>query len=95
MNNNEMMKLAKKMQAEMKKREKKVQQENFTVEKQGIKVTFNGMRQLKEIKIDDALIDPEDPETLETMIQIAVNEVLEKIDAAYDAIEAEAKNFPF
>lgn len=94
MNPNEMMKLAKKMQAQMEEQTEKLNKQDFVVQKQGIEVVFNGARQLKTIKIDDALVDPDDTETLETMIIIAINEALENIEKAHDEIESSMKSLP-
>ncbi|OYD26811.1 hypothetical protein EI74_0422 [Mycoplasma testudineum] len=95
MNPNEMMKMAKKMQAELEKKEDEIRAKSFTVEKQGITITFNGSRQMTSIKIDDALVDPDDTEILETMIIICSNEALEQIDQAYDEINNNGSKLNF
>ncbi|MGX9340198.1 MULTISPECIES: YbaB/EbfC family nucleoid-associated protein [unclassified Mycoplasma] len=92
MNINEMLKNAKRIQGEMEKDEQAVAQQKFVVEKQGIKVTMSGQRKITEIIINEALIDPEDPELIQDLVMLAVNEALEKIEAAYDEIGAKYSN---
>lgn len=92
MNINEMLKNAKRIQSEMEKDEQVVAKQSFVVEKQGIKVTMNGQRKITEIIINEALIDPEDPELIQDLVMLAVNEVLEKIEAAYDEIGSKYSN---
>ncbi|SGA03098.1 DNA-binding protein, YbaB/EbfC family [Mycoplasmopsis arginini] len=92
MNINEMLKNAKRIQSEMEKDEQVVAKQSFVVEKQGIKVTMNGQRKITEIIINEALIDPEDPELIQDLIMLAVNEALEKIEAAYDEIGKKYSN---
>ncbi|WP_045433968.1 YbaB/EbfC family nucleoid-associated protein [Metamycoplasma canadense] len=86
MNINEMLKNAKRIQAEIEKDEKIIEKQVFVVEKQGIKVTMTGERKITEIIINEALIDPEDPELVQDLVMLAVNEVLEEIATAYDKI---------
>ncbi|WP_427867262.1 YbaB/EbfC family nucleoid-associated protein [Mycoplasmopsis arginini] len=92
MNINEMLKNAKRIQSEMEKDEQVVAKQSFVVEKQGIKVTMNGQRKITEIIINEALIDPEDPELIQDLVMLAVNEALEKIEAAYDEIGSKYSN---
>ncbi|MGX9357708.1 YbaB/EbfC family nucleoid-associated protein [Mycoplasma sp. 773] len=92
MNINEMLKNAKRIQGEMEKDEQAVAQQKFVVEKQGIKVTMSGQRKITEIIINEALIDPEDPELIQDLVMLAVNKALEKIEAAYDEIGAKYSN---
>lgn len=81
-----MMEQAKKMQAIMEKQEKDLKSKIFSVEKQGIIVKANGNREILEIDINDALIDPDDKEMLQDIIIIAINEILEIISEEYEKI---------
>ncbi len=45
-----------------------------------VKVVFTGNRRMKDIQINDEVVDPEDTEMLQDLIVMAVNDVLEKID---------------
>lgn len=74
------------MQAIMEKQEKDLKSKIFSVEKQGIIVKANGNREILEIDINDALIDPDDKEMLQDIIIIAINEILEIISEEYEKI---------
>ncbi|WPB50773.1 YbaB/EbfC family nucleoid-associated protein [Metamycoplasma subdolum] len=89
---NEMLKRAKKLQVEMEKDEKALQNQEFEVTKQGIKVVMLGTRRIKSITIDEALIDPDDPELVQDLVMLAINEVLEIIDDAYDDVNSKYSN---
>jgi DNA-binding YbaB/EbfC family protein len=92
MNINAMMKQAKKMQDEMEIKQKELDKKVFLIEKQGIKLEVFGNGQVKSIKINDALIDPEDPETLEDMIIISFNEANLRIQEAQEEIAPKNSN---
>ncbi len=81
-----MMEQAKKMQAVMEKQESDLKGKVFSVEKQGIIIKANGNREIIEMNINDALIDPDDKETLQDIIIIAVNEIMDVISEEYDKI---------
>jgi hypothetical protein len=81
-----MMEQAKKMQAVMEKQESELKAKVFVVEKQGIIIKANGNREILEIDINDALIDPEDKEMLQDIIIIATNEIIELINDEYEKI---------
>ncbi|MBN0919665.1 YbaB/EbfC family nucleoid-associated protein [[Mycoplasma] gypis] len=86
MNINEMLKQAKKLQAEMELKEKQISKKEFVVEKQGIKLVMFGTRKIKSLEINELLIDPEDAETLQDLIIITVNEAIEKINQEYEEL---------
>ncbi|UVD81768.1 YbaB/EbfC family nucleoid-associated protein [Mycoplasma iguanae] len=86
MNINNLMKQAKQLQAEMDRKKEKLAAEEFTFSKQGLDLVFYGNRQLKSIKIHPALIDPEDPETLEDLIIVAINDAIKELDQAHETI---------
>ncbi|BDX52812.1 YbaB/EbfC family nucleoid-associated protein [Metamycoplasma equirhinis] len=88
MNINEMLKKAKRIQGEMEKDEQEIAKKQFLINKQGIDLTILGSRKVTEIKINPALIDPDDPELLQDLIMLAINEGLEEIEAAYEEINS-------
>ncbi|WP_373436802.1 YbaB/EbfC family nucleoid-associated protein [Metamycoplasma equirhinis] len=88
MNINEMLKKAKRIQGEMEKDEQEIAKKQFLINKQGIDLTILGSRKVTEIKINPALIDPGDPELLQDLIMLAINEGLEEIEAAYEEINS-------
>ena len=71
-----------KMMQQMQARLEKIQQELEETEVEGtagggvVKVTVNGLRTVKNIKIDPEAVDPEDMEILEDMILAAINEAM-------------------
>lgn len=79
-----MMKQMQKMQKEMGKAQEELNQTEFTgvATNELVKVTFTGDKTVKAIAIDPELIDPEDPEMLQDMIIVAVNDGIEKINQA-------------
>lgn len=81
MNMNAMMAQAKKMQADMEKAKAELQKKEFIVEKQGIKIVMLGNKKLKSVDINEALIDPDDKDIIESLIIIAINEAIDKINA--------------
>ncbi len=87
MNINKLMKEAKKMQADMEKSQEELQSMDFEATAGGGAVTakVTGGKELKEIKIQKDVVDPEDVEMLEDLILTCVNEALRKVDAAQNA----------
>ncbi len=76
---NKLMQQANKMKAEMEKNEREFNSKVFMYEKQGIKLVIDGAMKVQSIEINEALIDPEDKETLQDMLIITLNEALEDI----------------
>lgn len=81
-----MMKKMKKMQKEMEQTQQKLDETEFVGKASGdvVQATFTGNRTFKSIQIDSELIDPEDPEMLEDLIVIAVNDALAQIEQETD-----------
>ena len=84
MNINNLMKEAKKMQADMEKSQAELASKDFEATAGGgaIYVKVSGQKAIKEIKIQKDVVDPEDIEMLEDLILTAVNEALRKVDSA-------------
>lgn len=84
MNINNLMKEAKKMQADMEKSQEELASRDFDATAGGgaISVKVSGQKVLKEIKIKKEVVDPEDVEMLEDLILTCVNEALRKVDSA-------------
>ena len=84
MNINQLMKEAKKMQADMEKSQEELVQMEFDASSGGgaIEVKVSGAKELKEIKIKKDVVDPDDVEMLQDLILTAVNEALRKVDSA-------------
>lgn len=84
MNINNLMKEAKKMQADMEKSQEELASRDFDATAGGgaVSVKVSGQKVLKEIKIKKEVVDPEDVEMLEDLILTCVNEALRKVDSA-------------
>lgn len=84
MNIGNLMKEAKKMQADMEKSQEELAQKEFDATAGGgaISVKVSGEKTIKEIKIQKDVVDPDDVEMLEDLILTCVNEALRKVDEA-------------
>lgn len=84
MNINKLMKEAKKMQADMEKSQEELGAKEFEATAGGgaITVKVSGSKEIKEIKIQKDVVDPDDVEMLEDLILTCTNEALRKVDAA-------------
>ena len=87
MNINQLMKEAKKMQADMEKSQEELTSRDFEATAGGgaISVKVSGDKQLKEIKLQKDIVDPDDVEMLQDLIITCVNEALRKVDSAQAA----------
>ena len=87
MNINQLMKEAKKMQADMEKSQEELVAKEFDASAGGgvIEVKVTGAKLIKEIKIKKEAVDPDDVEMLEDLILTCVNEALKKVDSAQAA----------
>ena len=84
MNINQLMKEAKKMQADVEKSQEELVAKEFSATAGGgaIEVTVTGAKALKSIKIKQEVVDPDDVEMLQDLILTCVNEALRKVDEA-------------
>jgi hypothetical protein len=81
---NQLMKQAKKMQADMEESQRELQSKEFDASTGGgaVYVKVNGSKQIVEIKIDKDVVDPDDVEMLQDLIMTATNEAMKKVDEA-------------
>ena len=95
MNLNNLMKEAKKMQADMEKSQAELAGKEFDATAGGgaISIKVSGNKQIKEIKIKPEVVDPDDVEMLEDLILTCANEALRKVDSA-QAAELGKYNIP-
>ena len=84
MNLNQLMKEAKKMQADMEKSQTELVATEFDASAGGgaVYVKVTGGKEIKEITIKKEVVDPEDVEMLQDLILSCVNEALRKVDDA-------------
>ena len=84
MNINQLMKEAKKMQADIESSQNELVSKEFDATAGGgaISVKVTGAKVLKEITIQKDVVDPDDVEMLQDLIITCVNEALRKVDDA-------------
>ena len=82
MNINQLMKEAKKMQADIEKSQTELQAKEFDATAGGgaVSVKVTGSKEIKEITIKKDVVDPDDVEMLEDLVLSAVNEAMKKAD---------------
>ena len=87
MNINQLMKEAKKMQADMEKSQEELASKEFDASSGGgaVYVKVSGNKEVKEIVIKKDVVDPDDVEMLQDLILTCVNEALRKVDSAQAA----------
>ncbi|MCL1996016.1 MAG: YbaB/EbfC family nucleoid-associated protein [Defluviitaleaceae bacterium] len=85
MNMGNLMKQAQKMQRQVVKLQEELEAKTLEISSGGgaIKVIISGKKELKEIKIDPSVVDPDDVEMLEDLILSAVNEAVRQADELY------------
>ncbi len=87
MNINNLMKEAKKMQADLEKSQAELAVKEFESTAGGgaVSVKVTGEKVIKEIKLKPEVVDPDDVEMLEDLILTCVNDALKKVDSAQAA----------
>ena len=82
MNMNKMLKQAQKMQEDMAKAQKELEEKEVEASVGGgaVTVKVNGKKELVSINIKEEVVDPDDIEMLEDLVLSAVNEALRNID---------------
>lgn len=87
MNINQLMKEAKKMQADLETSQTELASKEFEATAGGgaVSVKVSGAKVIKEIKLQKDVVDPDDVEMLEDLILTCVNEALRKVDDAQAA----------
>ena len=80
MNMQAMLKQAQKLQKDMMKEKDEIDNMEFTGKSSFVTVTMKGTKEITKVKIEADKLDKDDIEMLEDMIQVAVNEAINKID---------------
>lgn len=73
-----MMRQAQEAMSKAQNLEAELGQERFTVDKGQVQAVFTGLGMLESLKIDPAVVDPEDVEALEDLLVSAVRDGLER-----------------
>lgn len=81
-NMSSVVKRAQQMQEEMERVQNEIEAKEFTATSGGGMVTVVGMgnKEIKSIKINPDAVDPEDVETLEDLVLVAVNDAIKQAD---------------
>lgn len=97
-----MMKKIQEMQAQMEQKQAEVEASEFTASAGGgaVEVTVNGAHEVKSIKMQPDVIDPDDADMLADLIIAATNEAMKKADDAMNQAMQAAQgglglNLPF
>lgn len=81
MNIQAMMKQAQKLQKDMMDAKKQIDETIFEVTKSFVTVTAKGNKKIQSIKIDIETLDKDEIEMTQDLIQVAINELMDKIDS--------------
>lgn len=81
-NMNNLMKQAQRMQKQMEETTKELEEKEVTATAGGgaVEVTVTGKKEVKAVKLDPEVVDPDDIEMLEDLIVAATNEALRKME---------------
>lgn len=87
MNLNNLMKEAKKMQADIEKTQTELAVKEFEASAGGgaVTVKVTGQKEIKELKLQKEIVDPEDIEMLEDLIITCINQAFKQVDDAQTA----------
>jgi len=87
MNIGNLMKEAKKMQADLTKTQEDLASQEFTASSGGgaVEAIVSGAKVLKSLKIKQDVVDPDDVEMLQDLILSCINEALRQVDAASES----------
>ena len=95
-----MMKRIQEMQAQMEQKQQEIENTSFTASAGGgaVEVTVTGAHEVKDIKLQPDVVDPEDIEMLSDLLIAATNEAMRKADDAMEQAMGAFKsglNLPF
>jgi len=80
MNIQAMMKQAQKLQKDMMNAKEEIDNTDFEITKSFVEIKAKGNKKIQSIKINIDELEKEDIEVLEDLIQVAINELMDKID---------------
>ena len=85
MNIQAMMKQAQKLQKDMMEAKKEIDDKTFEITKSFVTVTAKGTKKIESIKIDIESLDNDEIEMTQDLIQVAINELMDKIDSEVES----------
>ena len=82
-----LMKQAQKMQEDMETLKSEFDEKVFTVQAGGgaCEITITGAKKVQDIKLDNDIIDPDDPDTLTDILIAGINEALSRVEEEYNS----------
>ncbi|MCL2169316.1 MAG: YbaB/EbfC family nucleoid-associated protein [Defluviitaleaceae bacterium] len=91
-NMNQLMKQAQKMQKNMEEAQAALEEKTLEVSAGGgvVKITITGKKEIQDLVIDPAAVDPEDVEMLQDLLISAINEAIRQAD---DMVQKEMGKF--
>lgn len=83
-NMSNLMKQAQRMQRQMEESQKNLEEAEYTAKSGGgaVEVVVSGKKEIKSLKLDKDVVDPDDIEMLEDLIVAALNEAFSQVDSA-------------
>lgn len=86
-NPNQLMQQVQKMQRDMEKAQQEIAEMTAEATSGGnaVRVVVNGEKQIKELAIDPAVVDPDDVEMLQDLVMVAVNEAFRLMEEKSEA----------
>ncbi len=87
-NMNNMLKQAQRMQRQMEEQQKALEEKEFTGTAGGgaVSITINGKKVVTKVEIDPDACDPDDVETLQDLVMLAINDAASKADEAAESM---------
>jgi len=80
MNIQAMMKQAQQLQKDMMNAKKQIDETSYEVAKSFVTVSAKGNKKIEQIKIDMESLDKDEIEIVQDLLQVAINELMDKID---------------
>ncbi|WP_427909667.1 YbaB/EbfC family nucleoid-associated protein [Mycoplasmopsis bovis] len=82
-----MLRKMQKLQKELELKNEEFMEQEFKTSKHGVTIVAKGSKKIVSIMIEDLnLLDPEDPEIIEDVILLLLNELFEEIDEKQQAL---------
>ncbi len=83
-NMSNLMKQAQRMQRQMEESQKNLEEAEYTAKSGGgaVEVVVSGKKEIKSLKLDKDVVDPDDIEMLQDLIIAALNEAFGQVDSA-------------
>ena len=93
----QLLKQAQKMQEDLAKKQEELENSTFNASVSGGMVTLEmtGKKEIKSLKINPKIVDPEDTEMLEDLIVAAFNEASNKVDTLKKETMGDMNGLPF